>query len=30
MRITANAIHDELQRLGHEVRLEKGDGCCFL
>ena len=26
MRVTLKAIHDELQRLGHDVRLEKGDG----
>ena len=26
MRITAKAIHDELQRLGHDVHVEKGDG----
>lgn len=25
-RVTLKAIHDELQRLGHDVRLEKGDG----
>ena len=26
MRITAKAINDELKRLGHDVRVEKGDG----
>lgn len=26
MRVTAETIHDELQRLGHDARLEKGDG----
>jgi len=25
-RVTLKAIHDELQRLGHDSRLEKGDG----
>jgi hypothetical protein len=25
-RVTLKTIHDELQRLGHDVRLEKGDG----
>jgi len=26
MRVTAKAIHDELQRAGHDVHVEKGDG----
>lgn len=26
MRVTLKAIHDELQRVGHDVRLEKADG----
>ncbi len=26
MRVTLKAIHDELQRLSHDVHLEKGDG----
>jgi hypothetical protein len=25
-RVTLKAVHDELQRLGHDVRLDKGDG----
>jgi hypothetical protein len=29
MRITAKAIHDEFQRLGHDVHVEKGDGYFF-
>jgi hypothetical protein len=26
MRVTLKAIHDELQRQGHDVHVEKGDG----
>ena len=26
MRVTTKSIHDELQRQGHDVHLEKGDG----
>jgi hypothetical protein len=26
MGVSLKAVHDELKRLGHDVRLEKGDG----
>ena len=26
MRVTVKSIHDELERAGHDVRVEKGDG----
>jgi hypothetical protein len=26
MRVTLKAIHDQLQRQGHDVHVEKGDG----
>ncbi|HLH00592.1 MAG TPA: hypothetical protein VKX49_30080 [Bryobacteraceae bacterium] len=29
MRVTLKAIHDELQRLGHDIYLEKGDGYSY-